>query len=102
MIGYWNYRLNINFKQILIIIGISRIEKSPFPEAANREALLNAIAHKDYSEPCPIQISVYLDRILFWNPGELTEKLTIDQLGQKHPSISNNPILPMDYSVVAT
>jgi len=71
--------------------GISRIEKSPFPEAANREALLNAIAHKDYSEPYPIQISVYPDQILFWNPGKLTEKLTIEQLSQKHASIPNNP-----------
>lgn len=71
--------------------GTNRIEKSPFPEAANREALLNAIAHKDYGEPYPIQISVYPDRILFWNPGKLTDKLTIDQLSQKHASLPSNP-----------
>ncbi len=45
--------------------GVSRIEEYPFPEAALREALLNSIAHKDYSSANPIQISVYSDKIIF-------------------------------------
>ena len=41
--------------------GIQRVERYPFPEGAVREALLNAIVHKDYSSGVPIQISVYDD-----------------------------------------
>ncbi len=73
--------------------GISRIEKSLFPESALREALLNALAHKDYGESIPIQISVYPNHIEFWNSGELPEKLSIEQLKEKHPSMPYNPDL---------
>lgn len=71
--------------------GISRIEKPPFPEKAIREALLNAIAHKDYSDPNPIQISVYADHIIFWNPGQLPDNWTVETLKIKHASKPFNP-----------
>src|SRR5699024_276512 len=45
---------------------INRIEKFEYSKNAIREALLNAIAHKDYSGGIPIQISVYGDKIIFW------------------------------------
>lgn len=71
--------------------GISRIEEYPYPEAALREALLNAIAHKDYGSGNPIQIKVYEDRINFWNAGQLPDSLTVDSLLTDHPSILFNP-----------
>jgi len=70
---------------------ISRREKPSFPIAALRESLLNAIAHKDYASGIPIQISVYPDRIVFWNPGYLPHSISIEDLLQKHPSIPYNP-----------
>lgn len=69
----------------------SRIETFTFPQEAVREALLNAIAHKDYSSGIPIQISVYNHKIIFWNEGQLPENWTIDKLMQKHPSKPFNP-----------
>jgi len=39
---------------------LGRIEKIPYPLKAIREALMNAVAHKDYSSGNPIQISVYM------------------------------------------
>ena len=71
--------------------GMSRVEKPPFPEKAIREALLNAIAHKDYSDPTPIQISVYTDHIIFWNPGQLPDNWTVETLKTKHASRPFNP-----------
>lgn len=71
--------------------GINRIEEYPFPETALREALLNAVAHKDYSQGHPIQISVYENKIIFWNEGELPEHWTAKKLIQKHPSRPFNP-----------
>lgn len=71
--------------------GVYRTETPPFPHEAIREALLNAIAHKDYSSGVPIQISVYEDKIIFWNHGQLPDHWTTARLKQKHPSIPYNP-----------
>jgi ATP-dependent DNA helicase RecG len=71
--------------------GLHRIEKFPFPEVALRETLLNAIAHKDYSSGVPIQISVYADKIIFWNDGTLPENWTVEELKKKHASRPFNP-----------
>jgi len=73
--------------------GISRIEKPPFPEKAIREALLNAVAHKDYSDPNAIQISVYADQIIFWNPGTFPEKWNAQTLKTKKSSKPFNPFI---------
>ncbi len=69
----------------------TRTEIYEYPYDAVREALLNAITHKDYSVSTPIQISVYPDKLIFWNPGQLPDNWTIDNLSIKHPSIPFNP-----------
>ena len=71
--------------------GLSRIETYEYPENALREALLNAVSHKDYAGCTPIQISVYPDKVMIWNIGQLPENWTIDMLQQKHTSIPYNP-----------
>jgi ATP-dependent DNA helicase RecG len=71
--------------------GIHRIEKYPVPEQALREAVLNAIIHKDYSSGIPIQISVYNNKLILWNDGELPEHWTVNKLKTKHPSQPFNP-----------
>ena len=71
--------------------GVQRIETWPLPMPALREALLNAVVHKDYASGIPIQISVYQDRLMIWNPGELPPDWTIEKLLGKHASIPFNP-----------
>ena len=71
--------------------GVRRTETFPVPEEALREALLNAIAHKDYASGVPIQISVYADRIVFWNNGPLQDGWTAATLQAKHASRPPNP-----------
>jgi ATP-dependent DNA helicase RecG len=71
--------------------GVQRMETYPIPEAALREALLNAIVHKDYAAGTPIQISVYPDKMMLWNPGELPDDWTVARLKDKHPSRPFNP-----------
>ena len=73
--------------------GIYRVETFLFPPQALREALLNAVVHKDYSGGAPIQISVYEDRIIFWNYGQLPENWTLEHLQEKHPSNPYNPLI---------
>jgi ATP-dependent DNA helicase RecG len=71
--------------------GINRVETFEYPKDAVREALLNAIAHKDYSGGVPIQISVYSDKIIIWNEGQLPENWTVKNLLEKHASRPYNP-----------
>lgn len=78
-------------KAIISYDGINRIETFEYPKEAIREALLNAISHKDYSSCIPIQISVYTDKLMIWNDGLLPENWTISNLTQKHSSKPFNP-----------
>lgn len=78
-------------KALISYQGVHRIETYPVPEEALREALLNAVAHKDYASAIPIQISVYEDKIMFWNPGQLPPDWTVDKLKGKHESEAFNP-----------
>lgn len=71
--------------------GAQRIERYFVPEAALREALLNAICHKQYQSGIPIQISVYEDRLYVANIGSLPEDWTLENLMQKHASKPYNP-----------
>jgi ATP-dependent DNA helicase RecG len=65
--------------------GLQRIEQLEVPEEALREAIFNAIIHKDYTG-APIQLSVYNDKLILWNEGRLPEGFTIETLLGKHPS----------------
>ncbi|POY36783.1 transcriptional regulator [Solitalea longa] len=71
--------------------GLARIEEYPYPEPALREALLNAVAHKDYASGIPIQISVYKDKLQIWNEGHLPLNWTLKTILMKHPSKPSNP-----------
>ena len=73
--------------------GIQRVESFPVSQLAFREALINAVVHKDYGELTPIQISVYDDKLLIWNVGELPEDWTVETLKQKHSSKPYNPAI---------
>lgn len=78
-------------KALISYKGLSRIETYEYPEVALREALLNAVAHKDYSGYTPIQIRVYSDKIKIWNEGQLPENWTVKNLLQAHSSRPYNP-----------
>ncbi|MBT3206776.1 MAG: transcriptional regulator [Bacteroidetes bacterium] len=78
-------------KAIISYEGIHRVETYEYPKDAVREAILNALAHKDYSMGVPIQISVYDNKLMIWNYGQLPEDWTVENLMQKHSSIPYNP-----------
>jgi ATP-dependent DNA helicase RecG len=73
--------------------GIHRREKYPYPEKGLREAILNAIAHKDYGSHSPVQISVHEQSLFIWNDGRLPENWTIEDLLKKHGSRPFNPLV---------
>ena len=71
--------------------GIQRIERYFVPDDALREAILNALCHKDYARGIPIQISVYDNKLYIANCGHLPENWTIENLMNKHVSTPFNP-----------
>ncbi len=73
--------------------GVSRVETFPVPRDAIREAVVNAVIHRDYTRPAPSQIRVYDDRIMLWNPGRLPEGWSLDKLTGNHPSQPHNPVI---------
>ncbi len=71
--------------------GMQRIERYFVPDSALREALLNALCHKDYARGIPIQVSVYDDRLYIANCGRLPESWSVEKLMEKHSSEPFNP-----------
>jgi len=72
-----------------------RVDIPQYPMDAVREAILNALVHRDYSfctEGMPIQLLMYSDRLEISNPGGLYGRLTVDQLGKAQPD-TRNPVL---------
>ena len=58
--------------------GIYRVETFPVPREAMREALINAVIHRDYASPTTIQIRVCDDRIAIWNAARLKPEWTAE------------------------
>lgn len=69
-----------------------RADKPEYPIKAVREAILNALVHRDYSihtENIPIRIEMYRDRMEIVNSGGLYGKISIDALGKVRPETRN-------------
>lgn len=64
-----------------------------YPAEAVREAIVNAVCHRDYTRVGTVQIRIYDDRLEVWNPGSLPYDLTIEDLYHPHPSRPRNPRL---------
>src|SRR5258708_3634390 len=69
--------------------GGERMEPLEYPEPALREAVLNAIIHKNYSSTY-IFLRVYDDQLYLCNPGNLPEELRIGELKGRHSSYPRN------------
>ena len=80
-------------KAVISYDGIVRVETFPVPRAALREALLNALVHRDYAVTAPVQIRVYENRLRIWNPAVLPEGWTLDTLLGAHSSSPYNPAI---------
>lgn len=68
-----------------------RIDKPALPVMALREALINAICHRNYAErAASISFSIFNDRLEIWNNGELLPPLQLKDLKKPHESFPRN------------
>lgn len=72
--------------------GIHRREKLVYPYDALREALLNAIIHREYFVSSEIQIRVYEDKLIIGNEARLQD-ITVEDLSKSHPSRPYNKLI---------
>lgn len=84
----------INVKYSITGKTSERQEIWDYPLSAIRETLLNSIVHRDYfDKTSPIQIKIFKDWLWFYNPGELVDDLTVENLKTSHPSKTRNPLI---------
>lgn len=77
------------------VVGLKRIELPEYPETALREALVNALAHRDYEDPSQhVVVEVFSDRIVITNPGLPVGHPSLKRLEKGEArSRSRNPLL---------
>ena len=63
------------------------------PKEVVTEAIVNAVAHRDYTSSASVQVMLFSDRLEVLNPGKLPYPLTLEQLRDTHPSIPSNRLL---------
>lgn len=74
--------------------GSARFERPyEIPEFTIQEAIVNAVAHRNYNNTSGVQVMVFADRVEVWNAGSLPSGLTVDDLKKPHTSFPANPYL---------
>lgn len=85
--------LKVYVKEKHIIKGI---EPESYPEVedfALREALVNAVSHRDYTISAPVRIFIFNDRIEFHTPGKLPNTVTIENIKIGAAHVLRNPTI---------
>ena len=63
------------------------------PPEVVTEAVVNAVAHRDYTSNGSVQVMLFSDRLEVRNPGRLLPPLTLEELRVAHNSVPGNPLL---------
>lgn len=85
-----------NLQMRTIVRGLFREDVPEYPLEFLREALVNALAHRDYSPPAqsaPVQVRIFPDRIEIENPGGLFGPVTEERLGEPGLTAARNETL---------
>lgn len=75
------------------ISGFEPETKVEIPEVALREAVVNAIAHRDYTITSPIRVIIYEDKVEIRSPGKLPNTVTVDSMKAGGSHVLRNPTI---------
>jgi ATP-dependent DNA helicase RecG len=80
-----------DIKSVDVVAGTRRIKIEQYPPRAIREALINAVAHRNYTISADVKILIYPDRFEIKNPGGLMPGVNIKDPEHipRNPSVSN-------------
>lgn len=87
VVAYILSKINVEY----IIEHVKREERPELPEEALREAVVNALAHRDYRSTANVQIYIFKDRVEIVSPGGLPAGMSEADLGLR--SVPRNPLL---------
>lgn len=82
-----------------------RTDRTEYPIEAIREAVLNALIHRDYSpytEGTPIQIDFFTNRLEIHSPGRLYGRMAVEDLGKARPDLRNPALATMTEFMLKT
>lgn len=85
-----------NLSRRSVVVGLWRQDVPEYPTEALREALVNAVVHRDYSpfaRGSPVQVRIFPDRLEVENPGGLFGPVTVDRLGEPGVQATRNAFL---------
>lgn len=84
-----------NMRVAMRIEAFTRVEITEYPQEALREAVRNAIIHRDYTiEGATVLVKVFRDRLIVESPGLLPQPLTLEKIRSlKYKPVSRNPII---------
>ncbi len=85
-----------NMSRSATVHGVGRVDTWEYPEAALREVIVNALAHRDYSphsRGTQVQVEMYPDRLVVRNPGGLFGTVNEENLGEEGVSSARNATL---------
>ncbi|WP_462186879.1 MULTISPECIES: ATP-binding protein [unclassified Frankia] len=85
-----------NMSRRAVIGGVGRQDVWEYPETALREAVVNALVHRDLAggaRGTQVQVEMYPDRLVIRNPGGLFGPVTVDSLGEEGISSARNATL---------
>ncbi len=63
------------------------------PKDVVTEAIVNAVAHRDYTDNSSVQVMLFADRLEVMNSGQLFPPLTVEKLRLPHQSLPANPLI---------
>jgi ATP-dependent DNA helicase RecG len=96
---------NMKVRTIIDPSSGKRTDRTEYPPDAIREAILNALIHRDYSfytEGTPVQINFFADRLEIHSPGSLYGRMTVEQLGYAKMDLRNPALAVMAEAITGS
>lgn len=85
--------VNRNIGHSAALVGARRVDKSDYPPEAVREAIVNAVVHRDYTiAGADVEVAIFTSRMEVISPGRLPNTVTVDKMRSGYRATRNELI----------